>query len=204
MLKQTRVLLMLLFASMFLLLGCGAPAAANAVTREDDIVAVTFDFQKQSGYASNQFAVWIEDANGKLVKTLYVTQFTVNGGYEKRPDAIPVWVKQSGLAQGTAQDAVSGATPKSGSLRYVWDLTDQSGARVPDGTYTYYVEGTLRWKNHVLFSGEITLNGEAATSTATGTYTYAVSDEQAALTDAAPEHSMIQNVVATYVPLTQP
>jgi len=127
MLKQTRVLLMLLFASMFLLLGCGAPAGANTPTREDDIVAVTFDFQKQSGYASNQFAVWVENANGKLVKTLYVTQFTVNGGYEKRPDAIPVWVKQSGLAQGIAQDAVSGATPKSGSLRYVWDLTDQSG-----------------------------------------------------------------------------
>ena len=203
MLKQTRIILILAFACM-LLLGCGAPAAANAVEREDDIVAVTFDYQKQSGYASNQFAVWIEDANGKLVKTLYVTQFTINGGYEKRPDAIPVWVKQSGLDQGTTQDAVSGATPKSGSLRYVWDLTDQSGARVPDGSYTYYVEGTLRWKNHVLFSGEITLNGEAVTSTATGTYTYAASDEQAALTDAAPEHSMIQNVVATYVPPTQP
>ena len=203
MLKQTHIILILAFACM-LLLGCGAPAAANVVEREDDIVAVTLDYQKQSGYASNQFAVWIEDADGKLAKTLFVTQFAAKGGYEKRPDAIPVWVKQSGLAQGTAQDAVSGATPKSGSLRYVWDLTDQSGARVPDGSYTYYVEGTLRWKNHVLFSGEITLNGEAVTSTATGTYTYAASDEQAALTDAAPEHSMIQNVVATYVPPTQP
>jgi len=204
MLKQTRIILILLSASMLLLLGCGAPASASTPTREDDIVAVTFDYQKQSGYASNQFAVWVEDADGNLVKTLFVTKFTVNGGYEKRPDAIPVWVEQSGIAQGTAQDAVSGATPKSGSLRYVWDLTDQNGERVPDGTYTYNVEGTLRWKNHVLFTGEITLNGEVATGTATGNYTYAASDEQAALTDTAPEHNMIQNVVATYIPPTQP
>jgi len=199
--KKCMIFALATTCAMLLFGGC-APAA-NTATREDDIVAITFDYQKQDGYASNQFAVWIEDANGALVKTLFVTQFTAKGGSKKRPDAIPVWVKQSGLAQGIEQDAVSGATPKSSSLRYVWDLTDQSGARVPDGTYTYYVEGTLRWKNHVLFSGEITLNGEAATSTATGTYTYAASDEQAALSDDAPEHNMIQNVCATYVPPSQ-
>ena len=201
--KKNRMIFTLAVACTMLLLWACAPAA-SAVTREDDIVSVAFDYQKQAGYASNQFAVWIEDADGALVKTLFVTQFTAKGGSEKRPDAIPVWVKQSGLAQGTAQDAVSGATPKSGSLSYAWDLTDQNGARVKDGTYTYYVEGTLRWKNHVLFSGEITLNGEAATSTATGTYTYAASDEQAALNDDAPEHSMIQNVTASYIPPSQP
>lgn len=201
--KKKRMIFTLAFACAMLLLGGCAPAASTA-TRADDIVAVTFDYQKQAGYASNQFAVWIEDANGSLVKTLFVTQFTAKGGSEKRPDAIPVWVKQSGLAQGAAQDAVSGATPKSGSLRYVWDLTDQNGARVKDGTYTYYVEGTLRWKNHVLFSGEITLNGEAASSTATGTFSYAASDDQAALSDDAPEHNMIQNVVASYIPPSQP
>ena len=203
MLKQIRVLLIFLLTAMLLLLGCGAPASANTPARADDIVAIAFDYQKQAGYASNQFAVWIEDADGVLVKTLFVTRFTANGGSEKRPDAIPVWVKQSGLAQGAEQDAVSGATPKSGSLRYVWDLTDQNGERVKDGTYTYYVEGTLRWKNHVLFSGEITLNGEAITSTATGTYSYVASDDQAALSDDAPEHNMIQNVTASYIPPSQ-
>ncbi len=201
--KKKRMIFTLAVACAMLLLWACAPAA-SAVTREDDIVSVAFDYQKQAGYASNQFAVWIEDADGALVKTLFVTQFTAKGGSEKRPDAIPVWVKQSGLAQGTAQDAVSGATPKSGSLSYAWDLTDQNGARVKDGTYTYYVEGTLRWKNHVLFSGEITLNGEAASSTATGAYTYAASDEQSALNDDAPEHSMIQNVTASYIPPSQP
>ena len=200
--KKKCLILSLVTACAMLLFGCGA-TAANTPAREDDIVAVTFDFQKQSGYASNQFAVWIEDANGTLVKTLFVTQFTVNGGYEKRPDAIPVWVERSSIAQAGSTDATSGATPKSGSLRYVWDLTDNSGNRVPDGTYTYYVEGTLRWKNHVLFSGEIMLNGEAASSEAAAQYSYEVSQEQAALTDTAPEHDMIQNVTATYIPPSQ-
>lgn len=200
--KKNRMIFTLAVACTMLLLWACAPAA-SAVTREDDIVSVAFDYQKQAGYASNQFAVWIEDADGALVKTLFVTQFTVNGGYEKRPDAIPVWVERSSIAQAGSTDATSGATPKSGSLRYVWDLTDNSGNRVPDGTYTYYVEGTLRWKNHVLFSGEIMLNGEAASSEAAAQYSYEVSQEQAALTDTAPEHDMIQNVTATYIPPAQ-
>ncbi len=209
--KRNRLLSVwiLLIICMILSVGCAAQPTASAVQRDDDIVAITFDFSKQSGYASNQFAVWIEDANGKLVKTLFVTQFTANGGYEKRPDAIPVWVARSGIAQDTAQDATSGATPKSGSLRYVWDLTDETGARVADGTYTYYVEGTLRWKNHVLFSGEIDLNGEAASGEAasfeaTAQYTYLASEDQAALTDESSEHAMIQNVAAAYIPPKQP
>ena len=201
--KKQCVIITLVTACAMLLLGCGAPTAANTVAREDDIVAVTFDYQKQKGYASNQFAVWIEDANGTLIKTLFVTQFTAKGGSEKRPDAIPVWVERAGIAQVDGTDATSGATPKSGSLRYVWDLTDNSGNRVPEGTYTYYVEGTLRWKNQVLFSGEISLNGEAAASNAKATYTYAASDEQAALTDEAAEHGMIQNVSAVYIPPSQ-
>lgn len=204
--KRNRLLSVWILISicMILLVGCAAQTTATTVQRQDDIVAITFDFSKQSGYASNQFAVWIEDANGKLVKTLYVTQFTANGGYEKRPDAIPVWVERSGIAKDTALDANSGATPKSGSLRYVWDLTDETGARVADGTYMFYVEGTLRWKNHVLFSGEIDLNGEAVSAEATAQYTYLASEDQAALTDESSEHAMIQNVAAAYIPPEQP
>ena len=203
--KRNRLLSVwiLLGICMILLVGCAAQTTATTVHRQDDIVAITFDFSKQSGYASNQFAVWIEDANGKLVKTLFVTQFTANGGYEKRPDAIPVWVERSGIAKDTALDANSGATPKSGLLRYVWDLTDETGARVADGTYTFYVEGTLRWKNHVLFSGEIDLNGEAVSAEATAQYTYLASEDQAALTDESSEHAMIQNVAAAYIPPEQ-
>ena len=200
--KKAIVLLSALMLSVFLFTGCGAKAAE--IQRDNDIITISFDYEKQKGYASNQFAVWIENEEGQLVKTLFVTDFTAKGGFEKRPDAIPVWVLRSGVAQKSVADAVSGATPKSGSVSYVWDLTDESGARVPDGTYTFLVEGTLRWKNQVLFTGTITIGGEAVTTDAAAEYTYAASDEQAALTQDAPENGMIQNVTAVYIPLEQP
>jgi hypothetical protein len=146
--------------------------------------------------------VWIEDASGKLVKTLFVTNFTAKGGFQQRADSIPVWVVRAEVSKGVP-DGISGATPKSGSLHYVWDLTGQDGARVADGTYTFFVEGTLRWKNQVLFSGEIVLDGNAASAQGTAQYTYAASDDQPALTTDAPENGMIGNVKAEYIPPKQ-
>jgi len=201
--RKAIALLLVLISSMLLFAGCAAQAPEET-QRDSDIVTISFDYEKQKGYASNQFAVWIENEQGELVKTLFVTEFAATGGYEKRPDAIPVWVVRSGVAQKSAVDATSGATPKSGSLSYVWDLTDESCARVPDGTYTFLVEGTLRWKNQVLFTGTITIGADAATADATPEYTYASSDEQAALTQDAPENAMITHVSAEYIPLTQP
>lgn len=196
-------ILLLLFAALLPLYGCAGATQAGAGQRNDDIVAVTLEFNKQSGYASNQFAVWIEDADGALVKTLFVTKFTANGGYEKRPDAVPTWVERVGAANKAVTDATSGATPKTGTLRYVWDLTDDSGARVPNGTYRFFVEGTLRWKNRVLFSGEIEINDKESSAEATAQYTYLDSQEQSALTDESVEHNMIQNVWAAYIPKEQ-
>ena len=139
-------------------------ACSNDVPQEiiipldgSDYVTITFDFEKQSGYASNQFAVWIEDAEGNLVKTLYVTKFTANGGYKNRPDSIALWVEKANPAE---NEIIAGATPKSGELSYIWDFTDANGNTVPDGEYTFYVEGSLRWNNSVLYSGVINTDGE--------------------------------------------
>jgi len=194
------MIVLVCLAGIVSLSGCGASAPADVDMPDSDIVAVTIDYQKQVGFASNQFAVWIENEDGALIKTLYATRFTASGGYRDRPDAIPVWVERSGLSEMADVDAITGATPKSGSLRFVWDLTDTSGRRVPDGTYRFFVEGTLRWKNRVLFSGELLLDGGAASAEAVPAYTYASSDEQSALTDESPEHGMIANVRAAYIP----
>lgn len=201
--RKSITILAVLSAALLLFSGCAAAPVPATTQRESDIVAVSFDYAKQQGYATNQFAVWIEDANGVLVKTLYATKFTANGGYEKRSDAIPVWVERAAIAGETAPDAASGATPKSGTVRYVWDLTDESGARVADGTYKFFVEGTLRWKNQVLFSGELTLTGSAASADATAAYTYLASDDAPALTAESPENAMISGVKAEYIPLEQ-
>ena len=114
---------------------------------------LTFLFTRQSGSASNQFAVWVEDAQGKHIKTLYATRWTANGGWSRRPTSIPIWVRQSDLSNmSKAQiDAVSGATPRTGPLTYVWDGTDSRGAAVPAGNYELILEGTLRWEDQVLY-----------------------------------------------------
>ena len=181
-----------LIITILVLCACSADVAEPVIPPDGtDYVTITFDFEKQSGYASNQFAVWIEDAEGNLVKTLYVTKFTANGGYKNRPDSITLWVEKANPAE---NEIIAGATPKSGTLDYIWDFTDANGNTVPDGEYTFYVEGSLRWNNSVLYSGVINTDGGEITTEVK--FTYEASDNQPALTEDSPENSMIVAVAA--------
>jgi len=136
-----------------------------SVAAQQAAVELTFTFTRQSGAASNQFAAWIENTEGKYIKTLYVTKWTANDGYSKRPDSIPMWVKKSDPSKMTkAQiDAVSGATPQTGMLTCTWDGTDGKGAALPNGNYVLVLEGTLRWKNQVYYRAPIALGKGAMT-----------------------------------------
>ena len=118
-------------------------------------IEISFDFERMPTHASNQIAIWIEDADGELVKTILVTNFTAaRRGYRNRDMAISNWVSAARPESMSDDqiDAISSATPSAGHLTYSWDLTDQNGNRVPDGIYTVYVEGTLYWESNVLFS----------------------------------------------------
>ena len=97
-------------------------------------------------------------------------------------------------------DAVSGATPQTGEVTYVWDLTDINGNAVPPGEYVVFVEGTLRWKNHVLYSGVIEIGEIPATVQAGSEYIYEGSGNQPALTSESSENSMIGAVTVSYNP----
>ena len=98
-------------------------------------VIISFDYERISGPASNQWAVWIEDMDGNLIRTLYATAWTADGGYKTRPDSIALWAEKSGLASMSKDevDAISGATPRAGTQSYVWDLTDANGNTVAPG-----------------------------------------------------------------------
>ena len=137
-------------------------AAATAATAAAEI---TFTFTRQSGAASNQYAVWIEDTQGHHVKTLYATRWTANGGYLTRPTSIPIWVRIFNLANMSRSqiDAVSGATPSTGTVTYTWDGTNSAGAAVPAGDYVLVLEGTLRWENQVYYRAPFHLGQGAAT-----------------------------------------
>jgi hypothetical protein len=133
---------------------------------------LSFSFTRLSGSASNQFAVWVEDSQGRYIKTLYATKYTANGGWKRRETSIPVWVKKSGLSNLTnAQiDAITGATPRTGALTYTWDGTDSGGAAVPSGNYILFLEATLRWENQVLYRVPIRLGQGAAATEVTAEY----------------------------------
>ena len=179
---------------------------SNAETPEEvrvsGEVVISFDFVRQSGAASNQHAVWIEDMDGNVVRTLFASRWTASGGYKTRPDSIALWVEKAGLALMTESevDAVSGATPASSHVSYSWDLTGSDGTVVSSGDYRFFVEGTLRWKNFVLYSGVITLGDSLVSINAVAEYSYQGDGRYAALTSDSVENDMIGPVTAIFTP----
>lgn len=132
----------------------------SGVLAANDEVSICVTYKKQSGFSTNQFAIWVENAHGDYIKTIYVTSFTAGGGFSKRPASIPLWVSNSGIKNQAARqvDAFSGPTPKSGRLCYGWDLTDTEGNRVADGDYNILVAGTVGENDQIIYAGSITVS----------------------------------------------
>ena len=143
-------------------------AAANTPENEPEtsagVLTVELSFARAGTMASNQYAVWIEDADGELVKTLYVSSFTADGGYARREESLPTWVAKANPAEmeAAAVDAITSATPQSGLQRHSWDGTDENGDAMPSGKYHVFVEGTLYWTSSVLYSGSFEWGGDTA------------------------------------------
>jgi len=198
-----RIITLALIGLLLLCGACAQPAPPASTTQPPEppepgspVLAVSFDYQRQSGSASNQFAVWIEDMEGNLVKTLAATAYTAKGGYKVRPDSISTWV---GKALDVSDfDAVATATPrKNTTFTCTWDGLDETGNAVPPGTYRFVVEGTLRWKNYVLYTGLLDFSGESAQGVPE--FFFAGEGRQPALDEDAPECGMITNVKAEYI-----
>ena len=79
------------------------------------LVTLEYIFNKKEGKGTSQMAAWIEDKDGKLVRTLFATRYTTQKGYKKQ--ALPQWVKKSGMAQldKAKVDALTKSHPRSRS-----------------------------------------------------------------------------------------
>ena len=145
---------------------------------------VSFNYQRQQEPGSNQYAVWIENEKGEVVKTLFVTSFTTKGrtrgneqpmrGYIKRPACVPTWVKAAKANDLTDKqlDAVTGATPQaSGTQTFIWDFTDQQGKTVQEGTYKVFVEATLFNASTITYSGSFSTQDKVGNVTLTSQLT---------------------------------
>jgi hypothetical protein len=84
-------------------------------------------------------------------------------------------------------DAITGATPRNGTLTYTWDGTDSNGAALPGGNYVIVLEATLRWENQAYYRAPITI-GQGAAAANVGVEYIGVPPGK--------EHEMIGNVTA--------
>ncbi|MDR3210615.1 MAG: DUF2271 domain-containing protein [Planctomycetota bacterium] len=153
---------MRLFVGLSLLLVCLASTGVMA-GESFSPVEIEFVYQPQSGFASNQIALWVEDSSGKVARTLMVTAFTAGrGGWKIRENSVPLWVSRSGVAGMSRPeiDAISSATPPGGQVRVVWDGLDNRGKFLPAGNYRLLLEATLRDSARVLFQASLSLGGQ--------------------------------------------
>ena len=173
-----------IIAAMLLTVPAMVQSKKGQVAKKTKTLEVSFDYQRQGGPGSNQYAVWIENEKGDVVRTLFVTSYTTKGrtrpgeepmrGYVKRPNCVPTWVKAAKAAEKTDQqlDAVTGATPQaSGSQTFTWDFTDQQGKTVPQGKYKVFVEATLYQASDIIYSGTFSTKDKAGDIKLTSTLT---------------------------------
>lgn len=169
---------------MAILLSVIAVAQSSKKTSKANTLEVSFNYQKQAGAGSNQYAVWIENEKGEVVKTLFVTAYTTKGrarggqpaqrGYIIRPTCVPTWVKTVKADEKTDEqlDAFTGATPAaSGTQTFTWDFTDQQGKAVPQGKYKVQIEATLYFDSIITYSGTFSTKDKAGDITLTSTLT---------------------------------
>jgi hypothetical protein len=104
-------------------------------------------------------AMWIEDAKGNLVKTLYVSQELSSGEY-RMGEACPDWIKQAHWekAPKAEVDAVTAPTPSVGSETKVFDLASLG---VPPSTYQFKFQVHITEQHNVLHRGALTVGPES-------------------------------------------
>ena len=160
--------------ALFILIICAVPALMAFLAPKAGDLEISFNYDKKPGAGSNQYAVWIENAQGQVVKTLFVTQFTSKGrsrggakaerGYTFRPTCMPTWVKHVDAENLSDEqmDAFTGATPASSGVQtFMWDFTDQAGKPVPAGEYRFYVEATYNGPSIVTYTGTVSSGQKA-------------------------------------------
>lgn len=109
---------------------------ADTVRKPAVVIEFVLGFQD---FLAPQTAVWIEDAQGRYVKTVFVSGFS--GFAKEKQVVLPDWAKQSKFE---GLSAVTGASLDAGHYAFVWNCTDVSGKKVSQGKYTVRVE-TAYW-----------------------------------------------------------
>lgn len=181
---KKNIFITVIFTAILLCFPCMAKKKVGGTATKVNTLEVSFDYQRQDGPGSNQYAVWIENEKGEVVKTLFVTSFTTKGrtrgneqpmrGYVKRPACVPTWVKtvKANELSEVQLDAITGATPQvSGTQTFTWDFTDRQGKAVRQGTYRVRVEATLFNTSTITYTGVFSTKDKTGSVTLTSELT---------------------------------
>lgn len=130
----------------------GAATASSSAGR----LEVTFLFMPPTTIdPTYHTAIWLEDAAGVLLKTLYVSQELSAAEY-KMGNVCPDWVKKAdwGQAPPSLVDAVTAPTPNVGSEAKVFDL---AALDVAPGVYQFRFQMHVGEDHNVLYRGTLTV-----------------------------------------------
>ena len=122
------------------------PESARAV--------ISFTYTLLSGWGlvrNPHIAVWIEDAEGNLVRTVSVKDLDGVNTMDK-------WYSTIGRTETT-----SSSTKPAGSNSVEWDLEDDSGRRIPAGEYHVCVEASREMGPYELIRHRLRFGSKAAT-----------------------------------------
>ncbi len=111
-----------------------------------------------------QTVAWLEDENGKYVKSLLVSEWLSYGGY-KRPVVCVTWSGLADWANVSIEefDAVTQATPYYGDNELIIDCTKRG---LLPGTYYYCVETHVVDEYNILYRGQIKIGQKNDENTA--------------------------------------
>ena len=147
-----------------------------------------------------QTVVWLEDARGKYIRSLLVSDWTAMGGWEKKlklPDGrkvieiCPQWQAASGWPEKHSKqviDAVTKATPKTGAHTISIKCRE---LKLSVGTYRYRVQTSVAPQHTIICTGAINIGGGPVETTAEVVYNPEMHK------DAGP---VLSNVTARYTP----
>ena len=105
-------------------------------------------------------AVWVEDANGNLVKT--ISLWYEQGRGQRWLTDLRAWFAKSG---GAVPAVGTGASHPAGSYTVAWDGLDAMGGPAPKGNYTIWVEAAREKGPYEVTSGAFTATGKAVSVT---------------------------------------
>ncbi len=157
---------------LFVPLAC-YPQAAGTVAQEVTPIAgtieVSFVFGSPEGVQpSYQTALWLQDAKGQYIKSLFVSEYLAYGGFND-PTICPDWIKVANWDKATEADyeAVSRPTPPVGQNTLNINL---QGKGIVAGRYEYLLEVHLVEKFNILCRGQIDIGNQASESKPEITY----------------------------------